>query len=99
MTLVGALVAALALFFVGLGGMLARRSLLVVWMATELCVLGAAVAFGAFAAARGDPKGAAYAFVVLVLGAVLAVVGTAVAIAVYRRRATVNVDELRELRG
>ena len=99
MTPAAALAAGLAFFVVGLGGAATRRSLLVVLMSTELCVLGAAIVFAAYGAARGDPRGAAYAVVVLVLGAVLALVGAATAIAVYRRRATVNLDELRELRG
>ncbi len=95
----GGLFAALALFTIGLAGLMSRRSLLVALMSIELCVLGAVVAFAVFATARGDAKGAAYAIVVLVLGAALALVGTAVAIACFRRRATENLDELRELRG
>ena len=39
------------------------------------------------------------AYLYLALSGVLAVVGAGLAIAIYRRRGTVNLDELRELNG
>lgn len=94
------LLALAALLFVfGLAGALLRRSLLVVLLSIELSVLGAALAFVAFALARGDAAGLAKAALLLFFGVSQAALGAAAALAVFRRRATVNLDELRELRG
>jgi NADH-quinone oxidoreductase subunit K len=93
------LLAACALVVIGLAGMLLRRSLLVTVMGVELCLLGAALAFSAYAIARGDPVGLAAGVVILLVGAVWAVIGSALALTLFRRRGTVNIDELRELRG
>lgn len=93
------LLLATLLFVVGLAGALLRRSLLVTLLSFELCVLGAVLAFVDFAVARGDGAGLAKAAVLLFLGVTHAVLGAAATLAVFRRRATVNLDELRELRG
>ena len=93
------LIAGLALFVLGIAGMLVRRSILVVLLSFELCVWGAALTLVVFALGRGDPRGLAWATVFLVLGAAWAIVGAAAAIAAFRRRGTANLDELRELRG
>ena len=93
------LVVAIALFFGGLALSLIRRSFVVALFATLLSLCGPALAFAHFAIGRSDGAGLAVALLVLMLGGVLAVVGSAVLIAVYRRRGTVNLDELRELRG
>ena len=93
------LLAACALVVIGLAGMLLRRSLLVTVMGVELCLLGAALAFAAYAIARGDPVGLAASVVILLVGAVWAILGSALALTLFRRRGSVNIDELRELRG
>jgi NADH-quinone oxidoreductase subunit K len=93
------LILATALLVVGLTGALVRRSLLVSLLCTELALLGGVTAFFAFALPAEDPGGIARAAVLLFLCAAHALLGAAVAIAVYRRRGTLNLDELRELRG
>ena len=93
------LVLASLLFVIGLAGALLRRSFLVTLFSFQLCVLGAALAFVAFAIARHDAQGLAKAAGLIFLGVIYAVLGAATTIAVFRRRATVNLDELRELRG
>jgi NADH-quinone oxidoreductase subunit K len=95
----GLLIIAVGLLFLGLSGALVRRSLLVALLSLQLSALAGVVAFVAFGMLRGDPDGLARAVVLLFLAAVQAVLGATVAIVVFRRRATVNLDELRELRG
>ena len=93
------LIAASALFFLGVSGALVRRSLLVAVLSLQVAVLGTVLAFVVFGVARGDSGGLARGVVVLFIGVVHAILGAAAAIAVFRRRGTVNLDELRELRG
>ena len=92
-------IAALALLLIGLLGMLIRRSVLVALMALNVSVLGAALMFCAVAIRHHDATGLANAVIVTALVVVLSLLGSAVAIAVFRRRATIHLDELRELRG
>lgn len=87
------------LFFLGLGGAMVRRSLLVALLSVQVSVLGGVTTFVAFAILRGDPDGLARAIAVIFLATVHAVLGATVTIVVFRRRSTVNLDELRELRG
>jgi NADH-quinone oxidoreductase subunit K len=93
------LLVAVALFFLGLSGALVRRSLLVAVLSMQVASVGAVLAFVAFGVARGDSGGLARAVVVLFISVVHAVLGAAATIAVFRRRGTINLDELRELRG
>lgn len=88
-----------ALFVLGLGGALVRRSLLVTLIALELAALGAVVVLVGFALRGGDEGGLARAVVLLFVGVAHAVLGASVAIAIFRRRGTLNLDELRELEG
>lgn len=94
-----AVAAGAALLVLGLGAMMLRRSILVVVMGGVLSLLGASLALGALAAARGDARTVAAALLLLVLAAAWSLAGAAVALAAYRRRGTENLDELRELRG
>lgn len=88
-----------SLFVLGLGGALVRRSLLVTLLALELAAMGAVVVLVGFALPAGDPEGLARAVVLLFVAVAHAVLGAAVAIAIFRRRGTLNLDELRELEG
>lgn len=90
---------AIALFLVGLFGALLRRSFLVALLSIQLAILGVALAFAAFALPRDDPGGYAAALCVLFLGVLHALWGAAATIAIYRRRGTIHLDELRELQG
>jgi NADH-quinone oxidoreductase subunit K len=94
-----AVVAGVGLVMLGLGGMLLRRSILVVVMSGALAVLGALLALVALAVARGDGRGITAALLLLLFAAAWSIAGVAVALATYRRRGTENIDELRELRG
>jgi NADH-quinone oxidoreductase subunit K len=93
------LLVGITLFVLGLGGVLLRRSLLVAMMGGVLSSMGSALVFGHFALVRQDPEGVARGVLLLLLSGCLAVVGGGLAIAIYRRRGTVNLDELRELSG
>lgn len=88
------LLAGLGLVVIGVIGMVTRRSLLHVLVSAQVAGIGPALIF----ALQQDRGHVAAAIYVLVF-ALLSVVAAAVAVTVYRRRGTVNVDEVRELRG
>lgn len=87
------------LFVIGGIGVLTRRNAIVAFMGVEIMFNAANLAFIAFARQLGDMHGHAIAFFVMAVAAAEAAVGLAIIIAVFRRKATVNLDELRELRG
>lgn len=93
------LILATVLFCIGVVGVLTRRNAIVAFMSIELMLNAANLAFIAFARSLDDPRGHAVAFFVMAVAAAEAAVGLAIIVAVFRRRATVNLDELRELRG
>ena len=93
------LVLAAVLFCIGVAGVLTRRNAIVAFMSIELMLNAANLAFITFSRSLGDMRGHAFAFFVMAVAAAEAAVGLAIIVAVFRRRATVNLDELRELRG
>ena len=86
------------LFAIGSVGVLVRRNALVMFMSVELQLNGANLALVAFSRMHGNLDGQVLAFFSMVVAAAEVVVGLAIIVAVYRRRQTVNVDELKELR-
>jgi NADH-quinone oxidoreductase subunit K len=87
------------LFSIGGICVLARRNAIVAFMGLELMFNAANLAFIAYARHHADMQGHAIAFFVIAVAAAEAAVGLAIIIAVFRRKATINLDELRELRG
>ena len=93
------LVLSVILFAIGSVGVLVRRNALVMFMSVELQLNAANLALVAFSRMHGNLDGQVLAFFSMVVAAAEVVVGLAIIVAVYRRRQTVNVDELKELRG
>ena len=87
------------LFAVGAGGVLIRRSPLVILLCLELMLNAGNLALVAFARANGDQEGQVFALVVMVVAACEVVVGLGLIVAIFRRRLPLNVDDLRGLKG
>lgn len=94
-----ALILAVCLFFAGAGGALARRSILVTTLSLLFAQTSGIFLLVHAALEREDPGGLSRAIILILLSVALFMIQGAVAIAIYRHRATVNIDELRELRG
>ena len=97
------LLLAAVLFTIGLCGFFVRRNLVVVLMSIELMLNAANITF--LAGSRMHSNGALpslegpiFAIFVIALAAVEAAVGLALVIALYRRKQTVSLDVLNELR-
>jgi NADH-quinone oxidoreductase subunit K len=87
------------LFAIGAGGVLIRRSPLVILLCLELMLNAGNLALLAFARANGDQEGHVFALVVMVVAACEVVVGLGLIVAMFRRRLPLNVDDLRSMRG
>jgi NADH-quinone oxidoreductase subunit K len=87
------------LFATGAGGVLIRRSPVVILLCLELMLNAGNLALVAFSRMLGDQDGQVFALIVMVIAACEVVVGLGLIVAIYRRRLPLNVDELRGLRG
>lgn len=90
---------AAGIFAIGLLGVMVRRNALVMFMCIELMLNAVNLTFIAAGRALGLIEGQVAVFFILVVAAAEVVVGLAIIVAVFRRRATADVDNLSELRG
>src|SRR5262245_42945102 len=90
---------AVALFAIGLLGVLIRRNTLVVFMCLELMLVASTLALVAFSRYNGTMDGNVFVFFILTVAAAEVAVGLAIIVALFRRRQTVMVDELNHLKN
>ena len=93
------LVLSALLFSIGVAGVLIRRSPVVILLCLELMLNAATLALIAFSRMHGDLDGQVFAVVVMVVAACEVVVGLGLIVAMYRRRISLDVDEMRRLEG
>ena len=93
------LVLSFLIFAVGVTGVLVRRNALIVLMSVELMLNGANLALLGAARQVDDAAGHGLALFVMTVAAAEAAVGLALVLALFRHRKTVQVDEIRSLKG
>ncbi len=87
------------LFVVVFFGVLLRRNTLVIYMSLELMLLASTLALVAFSRFQGTLDGAVFVFFILTIAAAEVAVGLAIIVALFRRRHTVQVEELDALKN
>lgn len=87
-----------ALFIIGLMGVLIRRNIIIIFMCVELMVTAANITLVAFGNETNSLSGQSFAIFTVAVAAAESAVGLAIIMALSRRVATVDVDEIRELR-
>ena len=87
------------LFLIGSLGMLIRRNVLIMFMCVELMLNAVNLTLLSAGRAHNDLHGQVSVFFVLVVAAAEVVVGLAIIVAIFRRRATASIDDLSDLRG
>lgn len=88
------------LFAVSMMGIfLNRKNLIVLLMAIELLLLAVNINFIAFSHYLQDTAGQIFVFFILTVAAAEAAIGLAILIVLFRRRRTINVQELDSLKG
>ena len=100
MTLAHYLVVAAILFVIGIAGiMLNRKNVIIVLMSIELILLAANTNFIAFSRYLGDDAGQLFVFFILTVAAAESAIGLAILVLLFRHRNTVDVEEIRQLKG
>ncbi len=88
-----------ALFAIGLLGVLIRRNTLVIYMCLELMLVASTLGLVAFSRFNGTMDGNIFVFFILTVAAAEVAVGLAIIVALFRRRQTVQVDQLDSLKN
>jgi NADH-quinone oxidoreductase subunit K len=86
------------LFALGFLGVLLRKNTLVIYMCLELMLVASTLSLVAFSRFHGMLDGNVFVFFILTVAAAEVAVGLAIIVALFRRRQTVQVDELNALR-
>ncbi len=82
------------LFSIGSVGVLINRNALVIFMSIELMLNAVNLAFVTFSRQQNSMDGQIFVFFIMTVAAAEAVVGLAIIIALFRNKATVNVDDI-----
>jgi NADH-quinone oxidoreductase subunit K len=98
-TLNSYLMVSVALFAIGLIGVLIRRNTLVVFMCLELMLVASTLALVAFSRFNGTLDGQVFVFFILTVAAAEVAVGLALIVALFRRRQTIQLDQLNSLKN
>jgi NADH-quinone oxidoreductase subunit K len=88
------LILSAVLFIIGVMGVVTRRNAIIVFMSIELMLNSVNLTLVAFSAFLGDVTGQVLVFFVMTVAAAEAAVGLAIIIALFRRKQTVNLDEI-----
>lgn len=91
---------ATALFVIGVCGIfLNRKNIIVILMSIELILLSVNINFVAFSVWLGDLTGQIFTLLVLTVAAAEAAIGLAILVVYFRNRASIDVDDIRTLKG
>lgn len=89
---------AAVLFAVGLVGVVVRREAIIIFMCIELMLNSVNLTFVAFSRLLGSIDGQVIVFFSLAVAAAEVVVGLAIIVAIFRERATTDVDQINLLK-
>jgi len=96
-TLTHYLLLAMALFLTGMVGFIVRRNAIVMLMCVELMLCSVNIVFAAYSRFHANADGHVFVLMNFAVAAAEAAIGLAILVEIYRRRRTVNVDDLNTL--
>jgi len=87
------------LFGLGVAGFVFRRNIITVFLSIELMLNAVNLSFVAFSYQLRQTDGHIYTFFVMVVAAAEAAVGLAIILTVFKNRATLEIDEVSDLKN
>ncbi|WP_404422988.1 NADH-quinone oxidoreductase subunit NuoK [Nibricoccus sp. IMCC34717] len=87
------------LFAIGFFGVLLRKNTLIIYMCLELMLVASTLALVAFSRYNQTLQGNVFVFFILTVAAAEVAVGLAIIVALFRKRQTVQVEELNALKN
>lgn len=94
-----AICVSIAMFIIGICGVLFKRNALIFFLSIELMLNASNLLFVAFANHWGNTIGLVWVFFILVVAAAEAAIGLALVINLFRSKQIVDVDQYHVLRG
>lgn len=89
-----------ALFSIAVAGIfLNRKNVIILLMCIELMLLAVNINFVAFSAYLNDLAGQVFVFFILTVAAAEAAIGLAILVVLFRNRASIDVDDMGEMKG
>ncbi|MBX7042608.1 MAG: NADH-quinone oxidoreductase subunit NuoK [Ignavibacteria bacterium] len=92
------LIVSALLFTIGVTGVLIRRNAIIIFMCIELMLNAINLSLVAFSSYLGNVNGQIFVFIVMTVAAAEAAIGLAIVIALFRNKATVNINEMNILK-
>lgn len=93
------LVLSALVFAIGFFGVLLRKNTLVIYMCLELMLIASTIALAAFSRFNSTIDGNVFVFFILTVAAAEVAVGLAIIVQLFRKRQTVQVEELSALKN
>jgi len=87
------------LFTLGVIGVLTRRNAIIVFMSIELMLNSVNLTFVSFSRFLNSMDGQIAVFLVMTVAAAEVAVGLSLIVAIYRKKETINVDEMHMMQG
>ena len=91
------LLLAAVLLLTGMTGFIVRRNAIVMLMCVELMLCAVNIVFAVFSRLHGDAGGHVFILMNFAIAAAEAAIGLAILVEIFRRRRTVNVDDIKTL--
>jgi len=89
----------LGMFMIGIFGFLTRRNIVMMFLSIELMLNGVNLSLVSFSSFLEDLRGHILTFFIIAVAAAEAAIGLAILITVFRNRATVQIEEIKEMKG
>ncbi len=90
---------AVILFIIGALGVLIRRNAIIVFMAIELMLNAANLAFVAYARYWQSMNGQIFVFFIMTVAAAEVAIGLALIVAIFHSKSSIDVDQMSSLKG
>jgi NADH-quinone oxidoreductase subunit K len=87
------------LFCIGVFGVLYRRNAIIVFMSIEIMLNAVNLLFVAFSTYHQDAEGQVFVFFSMAVAAAEVAVGLAILVSVYRNLGSIDIDNLKNLKG
>ena len=92
------IILSIALFSIGIVGVLTRRNAIIIFMCIELMLNAVNLLLVGFSAYRGDAAGQVFVFFIMAVAAAEVAVGLAILTMIYRNTGTVDINALNRLK-
>ncbi len=92
-------VLSILLFILGIIAFFIKRDLITMFMAVEIMLNAANLAFIALAKASGSPAGQVIVFFIITVAAAEAAVGLAIVMLVFRQKKSIKAEDMRLMKG